>query len=294
MSTKRLVAAAVTFAVAAALAVPTAALAQRRAGPPPPGRGGGRGVAPPPVRTAPRVQIGVGWGYGPWGPYGGWGYGYGPWGPYGPWGGWGWGGPCCYADYLYASARIQVQPKYAEVFVDGYRAGTVDDFDGFFQRLNVWPGEHEVTLYLEGYATENHLLYMAPGTTANLKGTMEKLPAGQKSEPPPRPAPPSQPPPRGGQPADPPPGQAEPPTVEVQQAPVRFGSVSIKVAPTDAVIAIDDQLWTGPAGDQRLNVQLTAGRHHVEIRKDGYVTYAEDVLIRPGAALTLNVNLTKK
>jgi hypothetical protein len=295
MSTKRLILTAVIFAAATTLALPGVALAQR-GGPPPAGHGGGHGVAPAPVHTGPRVVVGVGWGYGygPWGPYGAWGYGYGPWGPWGPWGYW--GGPCCGYDYMYASARIQVQPKQAEVFVDGYRAGTVDDFDGFFQRLNVWPGEHEITLYLEGYATERHLLYMAQGTTANLKGTMEKLPDGQKSEPPPKPVPPSRSQQGGGagQPANPPPVQAEPPTVDVQQEPVRFGSVSIKVAPADAIIAIDDQVWTGPSGEQRLTVQLSAGRHHVEIRKDGYVTYGEDVLIRQGATLTLNVNLSRK
>jgi hypothetical protein len=309
MFTKRFAVAAVILAVAAALALPATVLAQARGGAPPPsGRGGG---APPPVHVGggpvhggpvhaggPRVVVGVGWGYGygPWGPYGAWGYGYGPWGPWGPWGGWGWGGPCCYYDYMYASARIQVQPKQTEVFVDGYRAGIVDDFDGIFQRLNVWPGEHEITLYLEGYATERHQIYMAQGTTANLKGVLEKLPDGKISEPPPKPAP-RQPPQEGqggrGRPANPPP-QPEPPTVEIQQEAVRFGAVSIRIAPADAVIVIDEQTWTGPGADQRLNVQLASGRHHIEVRKDGFVTYAEDVLIRAGATLTLNVNLSRK
>src|SRR5688572_30078346 len=144
------------------------------------------------------VGVGVGWGYPGWG----WGYpgwGYGPywgmgWGPYwgGPWGwgypGWGWPGPY-YNEYPYAEARILMTPKSAEVFVDGYRAGIVDDFDGILQRLNVWPGEHVVTLFLEGYRTENHKLYFNDGTTAKLTGTMEKVGPGEKSEPPPQPAP---------------------------------------------------------------------------------------------------------
>ena len=32
-----------------------------------------------------------------------------------------------------------VDPAEARVYVDGYYAGTVDDFDGLFQRLNVSP-----------------------------------------------------------------------------------------------------------------------------------------------------------
>ena len=329
MSTKRFLLTATVFVLALLLASPAWAQATGRGGG---SGGGGGGAAPPssvgrgggappqgggPVHAAPRVTVGVGvgwgygYGYGPWGPYGAWGYGYGPWGPWGPWGGWGWGwgwgGPwgCCYYDYMFASVRIQMQPKEAkaaEVFVDGYKAGIVEDFDGTFQHLSVWAGDHEITLFLEGYATQNHRLYLGQGTTTKIAGTLEKLPDGVKSEPPPKPAPPEEQQQQGqgqqyGQQGRPQQGQQQPPPqsqMTVQQAPVQFGAVSIKVQPDDAVIVMDDQLWTGPGGDQRLNVQLAAGRHHIEVRKDGFVTYAEDVLIRPGATLTLNVNLSKK
>jgi hypothetical protein len=204
---------------------------------------------------------------------------------------------------MYAQARIQVLPKETEVYVDGYRAGTTDDFDGIFQRLNVWPGEHEITLYLEGYRTEHHQMYMAQGTTANLKGALEKLPAGETSEPPPKPEPRRQPPadqdyPPAGQQAPAPrqrQAQAQPePQIEVQPEPARFGAVSVKVTPADAEILIDEHPWTIPGADQRLNVQLAVGRHHIEVRRAGYETYAEDILIRQGATMTLNVALSKK
>ena len=52
-----------------------------------------------------------------------------------------------------ASVRLEVKPKEAEVYVDGFYAGIVDDFDGTFQRLRVPPGEHELELWLEGYRT---------------------------------------------------------------------------------------------------------------------------------------------
>ena len=52
-----------------------------------------------------------------------------------------------------ASVQFDVTPRQAEVFVDGYYAGIVDDFDGMFQRLRVEPGQHEITLYLDGYRT---------------------------------------------------------------------------------------------------------------------------------------------
>ena len=44
-----------------------------------------------------------------------------------------------------ASVQFDVTPRQAEVFIDGYYAGIVDDFDGMFQRLRVEPGQHEIT-----------------------------------------------------------------------------------------------------------------------------------------------------
>jgi hypothetical protein len=36
-----------------------------------------------------------------------------------------------------SSLQLQVTPRETEVFVDGYFAGRVDDFDGRFQRLPI-------------------------------------------------------------------------------------------------------------------------------------------------------------
>ena len=58
-----------------------------------------------------------------------------------------------------SSLRLQVTPRDTEVFIDDYYVGTVDDFDGFFQRLRLEPGEHEVTLYLPGHRTAKQMVY---------------------------------------------------------------------------------------------------------------------------------------
>lgn len=119
------------------------------------------------------------------GPFG-WGYGWGayPYGGYGPYGVYGYGRP---AD-VSGAARLLVTPKDAEVYVDGYRAGRVDDFDGTFQRLHMAPGGHEITLYLPGYRTVTERLYIGEGSTMKVRETMEKLAPGETSEPPPAPA----------------------------------------------------------------------------------------------------------
>jgi hypothetical protein len=54
--------------------------------------------------------------------------------------------------YDEASLRIQVTPRDAQVYVDGYYVGMVDSFDGTFQRLHLSPGEHVIEIFLEGFA----------------------------------------------------------------------------------------------------------------------------------------------
>jgi hypothetical protein len=79
-------------------------------------------------------------------------------------------------------------PKQAEVYVDGFYAGVVDDFDGTFQRLHTTPGGHAVTLHLEGYRTVTQNIYVAPDETLKLQLAMDKLRPGEASDPAPLPA----------------------------------------------------------------------------------------------------------
>lgn len=273
------------------------------------GLGAGPALAQAQARVAvshPVVIVGGGFGYPgygfgfygqyPWGwygPYGG--YGWGGWG-WGGWGGYGWGYP--YYDYYLAGARIEALPKEAktaEVYVDGVQAGLIDDFDGWWQTLNLSPGEHELAIFLEGFKTERRRLYFSAGTTAHIKLTMEKLPAGQSSGPRPQPEPQAAP----AAPADQPqPRARQYAQAQVQEPPAepatRYGTLSIRVIPPDAEIRVDNESWKSIGGEQRLAVKLSAGRHHVQVIKDGYETYGEDILIRPEATMTLNVSLSRK
>lgn len=245
------------------------------------------------------------WGPG-WGPYFGFGWGY-PWGgpypfgPYGPYPYYGW-------DPLSGSARLQVTPREAKVYVDGYAAGIVDDFDGTFQRLRARPGGHEVTIYLEGYRTVRQHVYFRPDATQTIRLTMEKLGPGEASEPPPAP----QPPPDRDESRDPNRARPGPPQMrddpqapssakatEGRQYQPRFGTLSVAVQPADAEIYIDGERWTeraapAPGGVmQRLTIRLTEGKHRVEIRREGFATYTETIAIGRDRILTLNVSLAR-
>ena len=127
------------------------------------------------VRAAPRSVVVLGGYYRP--------FLYDPW--YSPFYPYGWFPPYGYAGAYPpdSSLRLQVAPRETEVFVDGYYAGTVDDFDGFLQRLHLEPGEHEITLYLQGHRTARQMIYLQPNGTFRIRHAMETLPPGEAQIP---------------------------------------------------------------------------------------------------------------
>ena len=197
-----------------------------------------------------------------------------------------------------SAIRLEVSPKEAEVYVDGYYAGVVDDFDGVFQRLSIEPGEHEVTLYRDGLRTVHQKVYLTPRSTFKLKYKMEPLAAGDAAEPRPSPA---NPPPDGqaGPPSGPPPlpgrgpaGRRQvPPPPNQRGASSSYGTLAIRVQPANATILIDGERWDGPQGQDRLLVEVAEGPHRVEIQRDGFEPYTASVTVRPGETASINVSL---
>ena len=70
------------------------------------------------------------------------------------------------------AVRLQVTQRDALVYVDGYAAGIVDDYDGVFQRLQLIPGHHEIVVYLPGHRTLRQNLYFNPRSTHTIKHTL--------------------------------------------------------------------------------------------------------------------------
>ena len=281
------------FSVVTAMIVAALALAPR------PAQAQWRGHGP---RGGTHVVVGFGWGYPYWGwgsPYWGWGWGWGY--PY-----WGWGYPYWGAPHApddSSELKLEVKPKDAQVYVDGYYVGIVDDFDGTFQRLHIPPGNHELVLHKPGFRTVKQTIQVRPGQDSKIKFQMQQLAPGETAEAPPEP-PPQPPqeeqqpaPPRGyGRPAPPsrmpPPERVAPPEQPPAAGEARgFGTLVCRVQPSGAEILIDGERWQGPQGEERLVVQLAEGPHHVEIRKDGFVTFTSEVTVRRGATTPLNVSL---
>ena len=79
--------------------------------------------------------------YGGGGYYGGGYYGGGYGGGYESGAGSGYAGSGYYGT---GNLKLKVKPRDAEVYVDGYYAGLVDDFDGMFQKLELEAGPHRI------------------------------------------------------------------------------------------------------------------------------------------------------
>jgi hypothetical protein len=92
----------------------------------------------------------------------------------GYYGGGGYGSSTTAANRGVGSLRLKVKPGHAQVLVDGYFVGTVDSFDGVFQRLNVEAGAHKIELRADGYQPTQFEVVVIPGQTITYKGEMQR------------------------------------------------------------------------------------------------------------------------
>lgn len=210
-----------------------------------------------------------------------------------------------------ASIRLQIEPSNARVYVDGYYAGIVDDFDGLFQRLHLSPGRHEITLKLEGYKTHRMKVYVPYGDTIKVhyhmaKGggeDMEDL-VGDRYEPEGV---------RGDRDyrgdaddrrgdADDRRGDADDHRGEAddrddddrpaaREGRSEHGRLRMNVRPADASVYVDGQ-FRG-SGKQVERLELPPGRHRIEVVRPGFRTFDREVEVRPGDTVDVDVELER-
>jgi len=214
------------------------------------------------------------WGY--WWPYGAYGWpGY--WGS--PWGA---GAVYTYVQTDRGSIRVLVDPPDARVYVDGYYAGVVDDFDGLFQRLHVAPGRHEIEVKLAGHKTYRVRVYVGSGSTLKLDHDLEPG-TGEDFEDLAGDAPRREV--RGERPEeswDAPKG-AEPPALA--------GDLALRIEPDDASVYIDGAFWG--TGRDTSSVSLPPGTHQVEVVRPGFRTEEREVEVRPHDLTKVTIELRR-
>jgi PEGA domain len=97
--------------------------------------------------------------------------------PYGdPYGGMGGGGyATSYGRGEQGNLKLKVKPRAAKVYVDGYFVGTVDQFDGSFQKLALNTGRHKVEVKADGFQTAEFDVLINPEQTVTFQGDLKRI-----------------------------------------------------------------------------------------------------------------------
>jgi hypothetical protein len=91
---------------------------------------------------------------------------------YGPYPGFGFGATTFNTGRL----RLKMRPREAEVFVDGFYAGVVNEFDGIFQSLRLAPGGHKIEVRMPGYETMAFDVHIQPDRTLTWEERLRPTP----------------------------------------------------------------------------------------------------------------------
>jgi len=201
------------------------------------------------------------------------------------------------------SLRIIVDPNKTRVYVDGYYAGIVDDFDGILQRLNVPPGRHDITLKLEGYRTQHFKVYVPVDDTIKIHFDMVRGTGEATSDQ------------FAGVPAD----YARVEDMNDRDERRRdedyddgrydrrddgryegrddgrdqgdTGSVRLQINPRDASVYVDGE-FRG-SGRQATNLRLRPGRHRIEVVRPGFRTVEREVDVQAGQSTDVEFELER-
>ena len=73
---------------------------------------------------------------------------------------------------LYGGVRITDAPRDAQVFVDGYYMGVVDEFDGVFQHMNLEAGPHHIEVREPGFEAIAFDVNVQPDQTITFRAEM--------------------------------------------------------------------------------------------------------------------------
>lgn len=78
-------------------------------------------------------------------------------------------------DRSFGSLRLRANPDHARVYIDGALAGTVDDFSGLSNHLEVEAGVHQLELRAEGYEVYSAEIEVEAGKTRTARASLKQL-----------------------------------------------------------------------------------------------------------------------
>jgi hypothetical protein len=102
-----------------------------------------------------------------------------------PWGAWlpiplyeGYTAPGAYEPPLEGApvggVQLDIDPRRAQVFVDGTYAGLVEEFSGYFHHLELPAGPHDISIVAAGYQPLTLHIVVAPGATLTHRAALSR------------------------------------------------------------------------------------------------------------------------
>ncbi len=82
----------------------------------------------------------------------------------------------------YGGVRLKVKPSDAQVYVDGYFAGLVGDYDGAFQKLKLEVGPHHIEVRAVGFETLGFDVNTEYDQTVTFQGELKPAVPGQPGQ----------------------------------------------------------------------------------------------------------------
>ena len=70
--------------------------------------------------------------------------------------------------------QLDIDPRRAQVFVDGSYAGVVEEFSGYFHHLELPAGPHDISLVATGYEPLSFHVIVSPGATLTQRATLSR------------------------------------------------------------------------------------------------------------------------
>lgn len=70
--------------------------------------------------------------------------------------------------------QLDVEPRHALVYVDGWHVGIVDAFSGYYRHLDLPAGPHIIELLADGYEPLSAEVLVAPGRTTTYRGALSR------------------------------------------------------------------------------------------------------------------------
>jgi hypothetical protein len=68
--------------------------------------------------------------------------------------------------------QLDVEPRRAQVYADGWYVGLVDDFSGYYHHLEIGAGPHVIEIVAPDYAPLIIQVTVSPGRTTTYRGSL--------------------------------------------------------------------------------------------------------------------------